>query len=59
MVWVELCCVVGIYFSEFIGKHFSLRDHPLKTSSFFRGVGVKNLPNLPTDSSKKMPTEGG
>ena len=28
-------------------------------SAFFRGGGVKNLPNLPTNSSKKMPTEGG
>ena len=34
----------------------SLRDHPFKTSAFFRGEGVKNLPNLPTDSSKKLPT---
>ena len=25
-----------------------LRDHPLKTSAFFRGVGVKNSENLPT-----------
>jgi hypothetical protein len=31
-------------------------DHPFKTSAFFRGGGVKNLPNLPTDSSKKLPT---
>ena len=23
------------------------------------GGGVKNWPNLPTDSSKKLPTEGG
>ena len=34
-------------------------DHPFKTSEFFRVGGVKNLPNLPTDNSKKMPTEGG
>ena len=27
-----------------------LRDHPFKTSAFFRG---KLGPNLPTDSSKK------
>ena len=33
-------------------------DHPFKTSTFFRGEGVKNLPNLPTDSSKKMPSVG-
>ena len=31
----------------------SLRDHPFKTSACSRGGGVKNLPNLPTDSTKK------
>ena len=36
-----------------------LRDHPFKTSARLRGGGVKNWPNLPTDSSKKLPTEGG
>ena len=36
-----------------------LRDHPFKTSAFFRGGGVKNWPNLPTDNSKKLPTGGG
>ena len=30
-----------------------IRDHPFKTSAYFRGVGVKNLPNLPTDRGKK------
>ena len=35
------------------------RDHPFKTSACFRGGGVKNLPNLPTDSTKKLPTVGG
>ena len=34
-------------------------DHPFKMSAFFRGRGVKHLPNLPTDSSKKLPTVGG
>ena len=34
-------------------------DHPFKTSTFFRGEGVKSLPNLPTDSSKKMPMVEG
>jgi hypothetical protein len=34
------------------GPH-SFRDHPLKTSAFFRGEGVKNWPKLPIDSSKK------
>ena len=36
-----------------------LRDHPFKTSAHTRGGGVKNWPNLPTDSSKKLPTVGG
>ena len=36
-----------------------IRDHPFKTSACFRGGGVKNLPNLPTDSTKKRPTVGG
>ena len=36
-----------------------IRDHPFKTSAHLRGGGVKNWPNLPTDSSKKLPTEGG
>ena len=36
-----------------------LGDHPFKTSAFFRGGVVKNLPNLPTDSSNKLPTVGG
>ena len=35
------------------------RDHPFKTSAFFRGGGVQNSPNLPTDSIKKLPTVGG
>ena len=34
-------------------------NHPLKTSIFFRGVGVKSFPNLLTEISKNMPTEGG
>ena len=29
------------------------RDHPFKTLTIFRWGGIKNLPNLPTDSSKK------
>ena len=33
--------------------NFTLRDHPFKTSAFFRGGGVKNWPNLQMDSSKK------
>ena len=27
-------------------------ENPFKTSAFYRGEGVKNLPNLPMDSSK-------
>ena len=33
-------------------------DHPFKMSTFLRGEGVKNWPNLPTDSSKKT-ADGG
>ena len=33
---------------------WELRDHPLKTSVFFRGGGIKNLPNLPTDKAKLL-----
>ena len=40
-------------------KQFVLRDHPFKTSACFRGGGVKNWPNLQTDSTKKLPTVGG
>ena len=42
-----------------MSKAFTDRDHPFKTLAFFRGGGVKNLPNLPTDSSKKLLTVGG
>ena len=35
------------------------RDHPFKTLACSRGGGVKNLPNLPTDGTKKLPTGGG
>ena len=38
---------------------YKVRDHPFKTSACSRGGGVKNLPNLPTDSTKKLPTVGG
>ena len=47
--------IVGIE----IMKPSYLRDHPFKTSACLRGGGVKNLPNLPTDSTKKLPTVGG
>ena len=36
-----------------------IRDHPFKMLSVFRGGGVKNMPNLPMDSSIKILTEGG
>ena len=35
------------------------RDLPFETTVCFRGGGVKNLPNLPTDSTIKLPTVGG
>ena len=37
-----------------------LRDHPFKMLACLRGGGgVKNLSNLQTDSTKKLPMEGG
>ena len=44
---------------KFDRKKNPIRDHPFKTSACLRGGGVKNLPNLPTDSTKKLPTLGG
>ena len=41
------------------GMYDPFRDHPIKTSACLRGGGVKNLPNLQTDSTKKLPTVGG
>ena len=38
---------------------YILRDHPFKTSACPRGGGFKNFPNLPTDSTKKLPTVRG
>ena len=34
-------------------------DHPFKMLACSRGGGVKNLPNLPTDGSKKIAGGGG
>ena len=45
--------------NQILGEKVYLRDHPFKTSACSRGGGVKNLPNLPTDSTKKLPTVGG
>ena len=36
-----------------------LREHSFKTSAICRGEGSKIGSNLLTDSSKKLPTEGG
>ena len=38
--------------------HYQVRDHPFKASACSRGEGVKNLPNLVTDSTKKIPMVG-
>ena len=38
------------------GYEFAIWDHPIKTSAFFF---CQNLSNLPTDSSKKLPTGRG
>ena len=40
-------------------KLVRLGDHPFKTSACLRGGRVKNLPNLPTDSTKILPTVEG
>ena len=58
-VWVPTkkdskCCMLIV--TNFVDSW--LRDHSLKTSACLRGGGVKNLPNLPTDSTKKLPTIG-
>ena len=44
---------------EWFLTQLRLRDHPFKMSACLRGGGVKNLPFLPTDSTKKLPTVGG
>ena len=43
---------------QYIFRSFH-RDHPFKTSAICRGGGVKNLPNLLMDSSKKKTPTGG
>ena len=45
--------------ANFLSVSKDTRDHPFKTSAFFREGGVKNWSNLPTDSSKILPMEGG
>ena len=44
---------------ELDGAKLDIRDHPAKMSACLRGGGVKNLPNLPMDSTKKLPRVGG
>ena len=48
---------LNFFFQPYFFRH--IRDHPFKTSACSRGGGVKNLPNLPMDSTKKLPTVGG
>ena len=50
---------INICFIKICSKLSSVWDHPFKTSACSRGGGVKNLPNLPTGSTKKIPTIGG
>ena len=56
LLYKKLWMPVGL--SIRFSSHLS-RNHPFKMLAFFRGGGVKNLPNLPTYSSKKLPTVGG
>ena len=51
-------CKALRYTRFFFGK-ICIRDHPFKTSACLKGGGVKNWPNLPTDSSKKTADGGG
>ena len=55
------CGLFFLYKNQGKDKYTALytRDHPFKTSAFLMGGGVKNLPNLPTDSSKNLATVGG
>ena len=46
------------FFNQSI-KTFQIGTIHLRCRHFFRGGGVKNLPNLLTDSCKKLPTVGG
>ena len=60
---VDLCMTYGfkviIYLTLLYFLFAILRDHPFKMSALFSGGGVKYLPNLPTDRSKKLQTVGG
>ena len=48
---VNVCAMVSL--KKHLGTIHLRRRHVLG------GGGVKNLPNLPTDSTKKLPTVGG
>ena len=60
-VFIKIPIFQGISFSfqPVIDSASSVRDHPFKTSACLWGGGVKNLPNLPTDSTKKLTMVGG
>ena len=51
---VALNSISGITILTLCATCYPIWDHPFKTSTFLRGGGVKNWPNLPTDSSKKL-----
>ena len=57
--YIQNIYIKGSRYQSHSNSRYGLWDHPFMTSAFFRGEGVKNWSNLPTDSSKKLPTEGG
>ena len=57
--WVNFFLEEQCYYFPQLRMQVQIRDHPFKTSAFFRVGGVKNLQNLRKDSSKKLPTVGG
>ena len=56
----EITLQVCVEYTQYALKsECDTRDHPFKTSAICRRGGVKNWSNLPTDSSKKLPSEVG
>ena len=51
-IWLSPFCFDWIRLALFNDDHW-IKDHPFKTTAFFREGGVTNWTNLPTNSSKK------
>ena len=52
-------CPVNSIIENYTISSLDLWDHPFKTSACLRGGRAKKLPNLLTDSTKKLPTVRG